>query len=438
MASISREPNGRRTIQFVGPDHKRKSIRLGKVNQKAAEAIKAKVEALLAFALARSSWDEETAKWVGEISNDLSQKLAAVGLIPARDEQKCEGQAEVSLGTFIDMYANARTDVKQGTRLTYQTSAARLIDFFGADRLMHLITPGEADDWLIYLRSEYAGPTIAKTVKHARQFFRSAIRKGFAKINPFSELKTPGQANMGRSFFITTEMAGKVFDACPDHEWRLIFALSRYAGLLCHSEHLALQWSDVDWGRERFLVRSAKKEHLEDHGERWVPIFPELRPYLEEAFEQAEEGAVYVINRYRDTNQNLRTQLSRIIRRAGLKPWPRPFQNLRSSRETELAESFPLHVVCQWIGNTARVATAHYLQVTEDHFKRAAKSGAVALQNAVQQPAAPSGTGSQERPEPSAAADVVRSPATVCGYVQDGGLAAAGFEPASPLRGEGF
>ena len=30
--------------------------------------------------------------------------------------------------------------------------------------------------------------------------------------------------------------------------------------------------------------------------------------------------------------------------------WPKLFQNLRSRRETELAEQFPMHVVCSWIG----------------------------------------------------------------------------------------
>ncbi|MGD9724021.1 MAG: hypothetical protein AB7O59_21705 [Pirellulales bacterium] len=79
---------------------------------------------------------------------------------------------------------------------------------------------------------------------------------------------------------------------------------------------------------------------------------------------------------YRDAGQNLRTQLERIIRRAGLEPWPKLFQNLRSTRETELAESFPMHVVCEWIGNSAAVAAKHYLQVTDEHFEQAAQSEA--------------------------------------------------------------
>jgi elongation factor P--beta-lysine ligase len=38
-----------------------------------------------------------------------------------------------------------------------------------------------------------------------------------------------------------------------------------------------------------------------------------------------------------------------------------------------LAESFPIHVVCQWIGNSEAVAKRHYLQVTDEHFAQAAQ-----------------------------------------------------------------
>jgi hypothetical protein len=67
----------------------------------------------------------------------------------------------------------------------------------------------------------------------------------------------------------------------------------------------------------------------------------------------------------------LRSQAHRIIRRAGLKPWERVFQNLRSSRETELVEDFPVHVVTDWIGNNPDVAKMHYLQTREERFRRA-------------------------------------------------------------------
>ena len=47
MASIANDPGGRRRILFVAPDGKRKAIRLGKLSQRAAEAVKLRVEHLL-------------------------------------------------------------------------------------------------------------------------------------------------------------------------------------------------------------------------------------------------------------------------------------------------------------------------------------------------------------------------------------------------------
>ena len=116
-----------------------------------------------------------------------------------------------------------------------------------------------------------------------------------------------------------------------------------------------------------------------------MPFFPELKPVLEEAYELALEGTEYVVGGgYREKaltaggwkNCNLRTQFYRILRRAGVAKFPKPFNNLRASRETELAEEFPLHVASAWIGNTPKIVLKHYLQVTDDHFRQAAQGGA--------------------------------------------------------------
>jgi hypothetical protein len=165
---------------------------------------------------------------------------------------------------------------------------------------------------------------------------------------------------------------------------------------------------NCDWGRERIRIRSPKT------GDRFIPIFPELRPHLLEMFETALPNTVHVINRYRQPNSNLRTQFMRIIRRAGLTPWTKPFHNLRATRETELAADYPIHVVCTWIGNTASIAQKHYLTVTDDYFERAAKSGAVALQNAVQHAAAPSTHDFAITPEGENAYSVTLSGAIGC------------------------
>ncbi len=56
------------------------------------------------------------------------------------------------------------------------------------------------------------------------------------------------------------------------------------------------------------------------------------------------------------------------------------FQDLRSTRQTELEETFPSHVVCQWIGNSPKVASKRYLQTTKEHFQKAAQNPAQYVQ----------------------------------------------------------
>ena len=53
-----------------------------------------------------------------------------------------------------------------------------------------------------------------------------------------------------------------------------------------------------------------------------------------------------------------------------------------------MANSYPLHCVTAWLGNTPQVADRHYLQVTTEHFAKAiAGAGLGVVQNVVQQPA---------------------------------------------------
>jgi hypothetical protein len=53
--------------------------------------------------------------------------------------------------------------------------------------------------------------------------------------------------------------------------------------------------------------------------------------------------------------------------------WPGPWTNLRASRDTELRERFPSHVVNAWIGHCEQIAQKHYLRVTDEHFTEAAQ-----------------------------------------------------------------
>jgi len=418
MASVINDPNGRKRIQFVAGDGARRTIRLGKASVRQAESIKVRLEQLiLASTGATGVVDDETIKWLGGLDDGMYGKLAAVGLVGRRESTR--------LGAFLHDYVKGRIDIKPQTAVVLSHTMRNLIAHFGPDKALREIAEGDADGFRMYLISEgLSEATVRRRTGISKQFFKAAMRRKLVSSNPFADLPSASKANNQRQYFVTRPDAQKVLDACPDSQWRLIFALARFGGLRCPSEILTLKWSDVDWANNRVLVHSPKTERHAGHESRQIPLFPELRPHLMEVFEQAEAGSEYVITRYRLNNMNLRTQFGRILRKAGLKPWPRLFQNLRSTRETELCEGWPEHVVCGWIGNTKTVAREHYLQITDEHFERAVMGSSDAAQNAAQHVHAEPCTVSQPATEP-AECDVKRGPATSC----ENPMGRVGFEP---------
>ena len=381
MASISRQANGRKVIQFFGADGIRRSLRLGKASLAMALTVKTHVEQLAAANITGHAVDDKTARWVADLDDVLHDKLAAVGLAPKRES--------ALLGNFIESYIASRSDVKPATITTFKRTRNKVLQHFSKDIRMREITPGCADEFARWLRKPDGGglceATARKTVSIAKQVFQAGVRKRIIRDNPFAGLCATTLANRERDYFVSREETDKIMDVCPDAEWRVLVALCRYGGLRCPSEVLRVRWADVDWSRERITVHSPKTEHHEGGASRIIPMFPELKAELLEAFEQADDGAEYVIEaRHGHSAQLLRKQLVQIVKHAGLELWPKPFQNMRATRETELADKFSAHVVCRWIGNSQIVAAKHYLQVTDEHYERAIQGDAEALQNAVQ------------------------------------------------------
>lgn len=397
MASLTKDGD-RFRIQFLGTDKKRRSIWLGKMNVKTAREVKLRVEHLHSLNAARLPMDSDTAGWVGKIGDDLARKLAAAGLIPARESRTLGGYLEA----FIE---RRRPTAKPATIIHLGLVVNDLNNFFGTSTDLRAITEERADDFKNHLQTReprLAAATVARRLTAVRMLFRDAVRWKAINANPFAHVSARSSFPEDRKHYITVEDTRKLLAACAP-EWRMIIALARLAGLRCPSEVLSLKWSHVNFETNRITAPSPKTEHLEGKAYRTLPIFAELRPYLEEAFDLAEGGAVYVVaGNHRAAsngpggwaNCNLRTQLLKIIRRAGLKPWPRLFHNLRASCETDLMRDFPINVVVGWLGNTPGVALKHYLQTLDRDFDKAVQGNCANPGSLPVQKAAQSGTAS--------------------------------------------
>jgi integrase len=257
-----------------------------------------------------------------------------------------------------------------------------------------------------------------------------AVRLGHLAANPWKHVRQRGGDPSERRAYVPVADVERVLEKCPNLSWRLLVALARFGGLRVPSEAFSLTWGDIDWERGRLSIPSPKTEHL-GKSLRVIPLFPMLRPHLDAAFEQAPEGSIYLFPehwRERATREdswagaNMRTTFAKIVRRAGVEPWPRLWHSLRASCESDLAQSFPLATVTKWLGNTPSVALRHYVDPTEAAFDRAlewrpaetggAKSGALAAQNQAQQTDAENGGESQEMPQPVESLAVPHNSAT--------------------------
>lgn len=444
MASIAKDSGGRKRILFFGLDGKRYTIRLGKCEMREATYAKHKLEAILAAKKVGLPMPQECAEWLGSLPPAIYDQLAATGLVPPKPR--------LTVADYVADWIEEKRKlgVKPATITALSVGIAKLREMFGS-RPLDSIRPEDALAYLDRLIADgLSKATISRRIKYARSFFSSALEHGLTKENPFRRIRVSAGDISPRRIYIPVEVIEKVIEACPNVHWRLLVALARFGGLRVPSEPFSLRWQHVDWESRLLTVPSPKTE--KDKPFRIIPINKALMPYLEEAWELAPEGADYIFpEEWRKRAQgpngwincNVRTQLERIILRAGLGEWPRLWQNLRSSFESDLAAEFPLGAATKLVGNTLTVALRHYVDPTDLVFERikdwepprksGAKSGALSAQNAAQQGFSPECVGLQKLTQPFEDSQVTQSISQPCHIVHKCKVGPEGFEP--PTKG---
>ncbi len=376
MASLRKKVGKRSTTWEVlcyTPQSKRQIIRLGRVNERIAQTAKVRIEALLAAKIAGHSVDPETAAWLARLGDVIHQRIARAGLTEPREATTQQDSTPMRLADHIERYIQSRSKLKPHTIRNYKATKRLLIEHFGKDHPIRSINTGHAKDYREWLVGKYAPATVAREIKRARQFFEYAKDCGVIETNPFAKVKAGSQKNTRRKTFIGHDVVERVLEEFPDNDWRLAFVLARYGGLRIPSELERLRWSDIDWAGRRFIVRVPKKEHLDGHETRIVPIFPEIEPFLRQAFEEAPSGSVSVLPDRFHHEGYVYAGVLRAVERAKVPKWPKLLVNLRASRETELMQQHPAHLVHAWLGHSREVAEDHYLMVTEADFDRATR-----------------------------------------------------------------
>ena len=266
MASLISERKGSKTryrVQFRDGDNRRRSIRLGpSVNRRSADAIKSKIESLVACRVGGNPLDNPTAKWVQGLGQDLHDKLVLADLI--------EPRRSTTLAAFVEDYIERNNDLSEGTVTNFRQLKRVLTDHFGSDRSLRSITEADAFDWRASLVSHgYAEATLNKFVKRSKQIFRDAVRRKCCEQNVFLELKGGSEENSERMYFVTRETLDRILAVCGDPHWRLIVLLARIGGLRNPSELLELRWSDITGRMAVSRLLRLRRNGTAKHGDRY-------------------------------------------------------------------------------------------------------------------------------------------------------------------------
>jgi site-specific recombinase XerD len=371
MAAVTANAKGQFCIQWRR-DGRRPTIYLGKVLPAFAEEFGRRVDLLVQAQDFSHPPDPVTLAWLAGLSPKLQQALAEKGLCAFRDSPA------KTLAELCRYCIEQATDIQPSSLQKYRDTEANLLAFFPSHTSTAAISPGDADEfakWLLLNGKRPSGPlsptTASKRIEQARQFFSVAVRKRWLDENPFVGVTVTATSDNDRQFYVTREATQLLMDAATP-ELRLMIALARFGGLRVPSEIWPLELTWINQAESVLKVLSPKNRRYEHKKWRFVPLFPEIRVLLTEAFEAAPEGATLLFPNQGITATALRNRLSRLCNDCGMVPWPKLWQNMRSTRETELIDAgYPIHVVCQWLNNSPAVAIRHYFQVAKDHVQRA-------------------------------------------------------------------
>jgi len=172
MASVHKDGNCYR-IAWRDGNKRRKRIRVAGVSKRQAESIAGRLQSIVGARIAGEALDSSTAAWLAEIGDDLRSKLAAQGLVEARDR--------TPLAEFIDSFiTEQRSDVSPRTVLNWENTRNKLAEHFGGGCVIQDVTDCEAEDfqrWLVKQKTSDGRPFAKATVFWSHQTRKAILQR---------------------------------------------------------------------------------------------------------------------------------------------------------------------------------------------------------------------------------------------------------------------
>ncbi len=356
-------------------------------------------------------------RWYDSRGKRCGETIGKVGVMTKRQAEHARRQRQgkidnglakldrperMTLGAFSEHYKDRRRQGDQGrghlrgapklTEATITDHAMTLrymVHHFGEDQAIDSITLADATEFIDALeagrlaearktsKQEYgmSAQTVKGHIRNAKAAFNWAHRFSLIRDNPFADFDGRPLATEPNQF-VSLKTFEQAVKAAPTPGWRAMFGLCRLAGLRLEAAR-TLPWSGhatdsdgkrhrvgIDWDRRRVCVVG---NHKTRRSYREVPICMRLYSILHEAYQVAEDDADTITGL---TPNNLTRIAQGIVRAAGLTPWPKMYQAMRSSCENEWKQRGVAEATyCAWLGHSPKVSREHYVAPTNDEYQ---------------------------------------------------------------------
>ena len=348
-------PNHRWQKQITLQDGRRTTIRLGAMSVRAAEETSRHIDHLIESNQYGTRMEDATKAWLQTADSKLVAKLAKIGL--------CGLVNNPTVHTFLSGFLERKkTAVGAATILQFDIVAKHLREFFDESVRLSNVSTADAKRLWHWLRTKkmLGVNTARRRLGRVREIFTDAVEQDVISRNPFKLKSLSVAVGVAVKDYIPVETVDAVIDHLPADklEWKLLFAFGRYVGCRMPSEIRKLTWDDVNWETNTILLHSPKTA-CKGKPSRLVPIFPEIADLLLTQAETVPPGTIHVFPTLRN-HTNTAVTARKFVVAAGHKDWPRFWNSMRASRETDLMDAVGLRRACAWIGNSPEIAIKHY------------------------------------------------------------------------------
>lgn len=372
MAGRTTRPNGHTWITVKASNGTRRHVRLGLLSDENAAEAHRRLAKIERHYHDREPMDAMTLLWFQSLPPRNVSAIVRTGLIAAPGVAALAAAGDTSLGKLIDEWKRT-LDIAPSTKDNYDQTVALVERYFGRDRCVKSIIPADADLFIAWATKEgrvkgdkaMSRASISRGGRTVRRIFAFAIRLKWIAENPFDHVRSAGEVNEERWWYVTPRLVDAIIAECCDQELRTMVALSRYATCRGPSEFAGLRWQDIDWATPAIKIAAPKTVRYAGGLLRMTPLEGEALRQLENLWATAEKGVAEVFPRLGGrTSSDLSNKLEAVCRRVGVPMWEKPWTNMRASCETDWQKSgYQIFDTSEWMGHSPEVALRHYKRV---------------------------------------------------------------------------